>query len=275
MTLKQRLGNLYMAGLRMFLYNDVVDSIFFSKGRAKKINGTSIIVPFKYSWFYPEIYEADKTDFIQQHCSAGDTVIDIGAHLGIFSFFLAKQVGGTGKVYSFEPAKKTFDALTKTLRYNNLTGMVEARQQAVSDSSGELTFYIYNNAGISNANSISSHNTVGKACKTTVSKISLDDLMATENIDTLTLIKIDAEGAELDILKGAEKLIHKFHPFITLEVHPKSFSDPQLTMKDLYETILRYGYGVFMKNHELGLQEFCSYNTYFEVLLLPAQCIND
>jgi FkbM family methyltransferase len=270
MTMKQKLGNLYMAALRIFIYNDLVERIFFPGGYAKKINDTTIVVPFKYSWFYPEVYEADKTDFIQQHCKSGDTVIDIGAHLGIFSFFLAKQVGSSGKVYSFEPAKKTFQALTKTLQYNNFESIVTARQQAISDSSGELTFYIYNNARISNANSISPHNTVGTTRKTTVNKISLDDLMAAENINQLTLIKIDAEGAELDILKGGEKLIQKFRPFITLEVHPKSFDDCRSTMTELYETIVRYGYSVCMEHRKLSIQEFCLYNTYFEVLLIPA-----
>lgn len=270
MKLKHKLGNLYRWGLRTFLYNDVVGAIIFPKGYSKKINGTTILVPFKYSWVYAEIYEADKTDFIQQHCKAGDTVIDIGAHLGIFSFFLAKQVGSTGKVYSFEPAKKTFTALKKTLEYNKFNSFVSARQQAVSDCSGELTFYIYNNSSISNANSISSHNTVGTADKTTVSKISLDDLMVAENIENLTLIKIDAEGAELDILKGGKMLINKFHPFITLEVHPLSFTDPQKTMTDLYETCVLYGYNICMENKRLSLQEFCLHNTYFEVLLIPA-----
>lgn len=269
MNVKQKLSNIYWLGLRTFLYNDLIGSLFFSRGYAKEINDTIILVPFKYSWFYPKTYEADKTIFIQNHCKPGDTVIDIGAHLGIFSFFLASQVGINGKVYSFEPTEKTFSALTQTIKYNKLKEIIDARQVAVSDVSGELEFYIYNNSSISNGNSISSHNTVGKTRKTTVNKICLDDLMITEKIEKLTLIKIDAEGAELDILKGGKKLITRFQPFITLEVHPFSFDDPQKTMKEIYETIINYEYTIIMDNTPLTLEEFCLNKTYFEVLLIP------
>ena len=269
MSIKQKLSDIYWLGLRTFLYNDLLEYLFFSKGYAKEINDTIILVPFKYSWFYPKTYEADKTIFIHNHSKPGDTVIDIGAHLGIFSFFLARQVGINGKVYSFEPTQKTFNALTQTIKYNKLNKIIDARQVAVSDTSGELEFYIYSNSSISNGNSISSHNTVGTPRKTTVGKICLDDLMVTEKIERLTLIKIDAEGAELDILKGGKKLITKFHPFITLEVHPKSFDDPQKIMNEIYATIIDYGYTIIMNNNTLTLEEFCLNKTFFEVLLIP------
>ena len=269
MKLKRQLGILYRWGLRTFLYNDLMSALFFPRGYSKRINDTEIRLPFKYSWFYPGVYETGKTEFIKEHCKSGDTVIDIGAHLGVFSFFLAKQVGSTGKVYSFEPAVNTFKALEKTIRYNQLGNIVDTKQQAVSDTSGEIVFYIYNNSRISNANSISSHNSSSHAYKTTVTKISLDELYRNEGMNNLTLIKIDAEGAELDILRGGEELINKFHPFITLEVHPKSFDDPRKTMIELFDTITRYGYQVFMENHELSLPEFCKQDNYFEVLLIP------
>lgn len=269
MNVKQKLSAIYRLWLRTFLYNDIVSTLFFSKGYAKKINDTIILVPFKYSWFYPEVYEADKTIFIQNHCQSGDTVIDIGAHLGVFTFFLARQVGAKGKVYSFEPSEKTFNALKQTIKYNKLNSIIDARQEAVSHTSGKIAFYIYSNSSISNGNSISTHNTVGIPRKTTVRKICLDDLMINEKIEKLTLIKIDAEGAELDILKGGKKLIKKFKPFITLEVHPLSFDDSLKTMQEIYEIIIDYGYTIIMDNHPLTLQVFCLNKTCFEVLLIP------
>ncbi len=269
MKVKRQLGKVYRWGLHTFFYNDIVSKLFFPRGYAKNINGTKILVPFKYSWFYPEIYEVDKTDFVKKNCKAGDTVIDIGAHLGIFSFFLAKQVGNSGKVYSFEPAKNTYKALTQTIQYNELNKIVNIRQQAVLDSSGEIAFYIFNSSRISNANSISSQNLDTVAQKILVKSISLDDLYREENIQNLTLLKIDAEGAELDILKGGKNLITKFQPFITLEVHPKSFEEPSKTMTEIYEIIIQYGYKVCINNKNLSLQDFCLHNTYFEVLLIP------
>ena len=269
MKLRTILGKLYRKALHTFIYNDVISALFFSKGYKKKINGATILVPFKYSWFYASTYELEKTVFIQNHCKKGDTVIDIGAHLGIFSFFLAKQVGPTGKVYSFEPSEKTFDALSQTIKFNDFGSFVKPSKTAIFDSSGELTFYVYGNSTISNANSISSHNTSVKIRKTTVNKISLDELMISEKIENLTLIKIDAEGAELHILKGAKNMLTKFHPFITLEVHPDNFDDAPKTLVELFKIIIEYRYKIMSDLHQLTIDEFCAHNTYFEVLLIP------
>ena len=93
--------------------------------------------------------------------------------------------------------------------------------------------------------------------------------MNEKNIDNLTLIKIDAEGAELEILKGGEMLIKKFRPFITLEVHPKSFSDTTKTLLELYELIIAYNYKIYLNNKEVMSSEFCDHDNYFEVILLP------
>ena len=97
----------------------------------------------------------------------------------------------------------------------------------------------------------------------------LDNLMNEENIDKLTLIKIDAEGAEMEILKGAEILIKKFRPCITLEVHPKSFASPAKTLLELYELIVAYNYKIYREDKELTSNDFCDHYTYFEVILLP------
>ncbi len=269
MTLKTQIGKLYWWFLRTFIYNDFISDIFFKKGIQKRINGHDIILPFKYSWFYPSNYEQEKSNFISEHCTIGDTVIDIGAHLGIFTYFLAKQVGPTGKVYSFEPAENTFDQLRKTIKYNQLESFVIANQQAVSNHSGQVEFFIYSNSKISNANSISAQNTDSSTKRTFVNCITLDDYFAKLNLNNLSLIKIDAEGAELDILLGGEKLIFKYRPFITLEVHPKSFNNRLKSLTDIFELVSEYKYAVYKEKQLLTLNEFCNHDTYFEVLLIP------
>lgn len=269
MKLKFFFGKLYRWVLYTLIYNKVNAKLFFPNGYPKMINGQKIRVPFNHSLFYSDVYEQGKSVFIKSHCKAGDTVIDIGAHMGIFSFIMARQVGEKGKVYSFEPAALTFNVLRKTIAFNKLTDIVEARQQAVSSFQGNLEFYIYNNSEISNGNSISSHNTTGTSQKTIVSCTTLDELFVKEKLKDLTLVKIDAEGAELDILKGGKKLFTTFRPFITLEVHPKSFDNPNAAMVELFDTIMLFGYRVFKDNDLLSKQEFCACPNYFEVVLIP------
>lgn len=271
MTIRQHLSKLYRRSLHTFIFNDINAAIFYPKGYSKKINGKSIRVPFKFSWVYSSDYEPEKTDFIKQHCVEGDVVVDIGAHIGIFTNFLAEQVGASGKVYSFEPAPLTYKILQHTIDYNNLKGNVEAYQVAVSDKEDELTFYIYDNSKISSGNSFSDHNTAGQnPIPITVKTVSLDDFFKNKQAANISFIKIDAEGAELEILKGAEKTIKAHKPFITLEVHPKVFTPVDKVMNELYELIIAYGYSVEKNGMLLPKEDFCKNTNCFEVVLLPS-----
>ena len=273
MILKKQLSKLYWWGLKTFIFNDLIQKIFFSKGYPKRINGTIIKMPFKYRWVYPNSYEVEKTNFITSHCSPGDTVIDIGAHMGVFTYFLANQVGQNGKVYSFEPTPLAYSLLKKNIIYNKLDKIVEASPAAVADKEGEITFYL--NDALSKGNSISSNNTVAKNVQIQhdevikVKTISLDSLLGKEKIENLKLIKIDAEGAELQILKGGKELIQKYKPFITLEIHPFSFDDIEKIMTELYNTISAYNYIILEGDRELTITDFKDHNTFFEVVLVP------
>src|SRR5262245_4274357 len=97
---KERLSNKIHGMLRSIVYNKWVENTFYPGGYPKKINGETIRVPFPFHNYYPSSYEEEKTEFIKQHCRPGSTAIDIGAHIGVFSYFLARQVGSEGKVYS-------------------------------------------------------------------------------------------------------------------------------------------------------------------------------
>jgi FkbM family methyltransferase len=270
MGLKQQAGKIYRWGLRNFIFNDINGGLFFKKGFPKKINGKTILVPFKFSWVYPNEYEVEKTDFIKEQCKAGDVVFDIGAHMGIFSFFLAQQVGPTGKVFSFEPAPLTYKMLQHTIAYNHLGNIIESNQMAMADKEGELTFYIYSNSKISSGNSLSPLNPAGSHRGITVKTVTLDDFFDSKALNRLNFIKIDAEGAELDILKGGKKTIQKYKPCITLEVHPRILTPAAETMRELYQTISSYGYHVKENNQTIGQEKFCSHPECFEVVLVPA-----
>lgn len=270
MMVRKELSKAYWWLSSLFIYNKLAENIFFSKGYPKKINGETILVPFRFSRYYASVYEPEKTGFIKNICKPGDTVIDVGAHIGIFSCIMAKMVGNQGSVYSFEPAPFTFDILKQTISYNKLENIIIPQQAIVSDVDEGADFYIYDNSKISNGNSISMHNTSGKTKKIKVQSITLDDLLANKNIKNLPLIKIDAEGSEFNILKGAKNLIKKFKPFITLELHPKSFDDPKKILQQMYEFIKDLDYTILFNNKQILKEEFSAFTNYVEVILQPA-----
>jgi FkbM family methyltransferase len=270
-VIKNSIPGTFRRVLRILFYNKLVENLFFLRGARRQINGETINIPLRFSRYYPSFYEAEKTEFIKKNCKPGSTAIDIGAHIGIFSFFLAKQVGNQGKVYSFEPTPLTFKVLQKTIQFNHLEKIVEARQQAVSDSDRDVIFHVYENSSISNANSISTPNDPDRDTKPIkVSAVHLDGLLADLNQQDLSFIKIDAEGAELDILKGGEKIIKKYKPYITLEVHPKSFEEPFQKQKEIFRLVKSFGYTVSRDNKDIDENEFCNIGDCFEVFLTPA-----
>jgi FkbM family methyltransferase len=129
--------------------------------------------------------------------NAGDTVFDIGAYCGVFSHRLSELVGPTGKVVAFEPDPLNYELLNKNIARHALVN-VHAVQCAVSDSHGEFKFNNEGSLGSALSQTLDRPSTDGTI---TVSAITLNE--ACETFGTPNFVKIDAEGAEIEILSGA------------------------------------------------------------------------
>src|SRR5262249_1390161 len=104
------------------------------KGIARMVGGECIRFPARWSRYYPPHYEPNTFTFLRKHWKPGQTVFDIGAHLGLFSVLMARLVGGTGKVFSFEPTAFTRQVLKRTLRLNACAAVVELCHEAVTQT---------------------------------------------------------------------------------------------------------------------------------------------
>src|SRR6266478_8959973 len=105
------------------------------------LGGEPFKVPTRWrKWFY-EGYEQPTFDFVRAHCKPGATLIDIGAHFGIFTICALRKVGPSGKVISFEPCAATRSVLEKTLELNGFSGIPEIRTEAVSNVTGRSSFF--------------------------------------------------------------------------------------------------------------------------------------
>src|SRR5262245_11518822 len=137
--------------LKSFVYG-AVDVCTAGRGIKRVICGEPIRFPPRWSRYYPRDYDPPKFEFLRAHCHEGDLVMDIGAHLGLFSVFMSRQVGPSGRVFSFEPTSHTRQALEQTIRLNHCSN-VEVRAEAVAGSSGTAMLYDTGHA-LSNANSL-------------------------------------------------------------------------------------------------------------------------
>ena len=140
----------------------------------------------------------------------GDVVIDIGAQVGVVSAYLGKKYPFI-KIIAFEPVKENYDRLVRNLEANGVQNVTPLNMAVTSDGRDVVM------DGSLDMNS-GSMNIYGKG-KATIKSMTIDDIMRTFHIDNIRLLKIDAEGAEYEILESSEHLLDKIGA-IRGEIHP-------------------------------------------------------
>lgn len=130
----------------------------------------------------------------------GDTVIDVGAHIGLHTIPLAKAVGPAGHVIAVEPLPRTAECLRRSLICNGLFARCELVVGAAGDENGASTFYLGGNSMLGSLFPL-----VDDQCVVKVAEIRLDDHVGRSR--QIDFIKLDVEGAELKALAGMGELI--------------------------------------------------------------------
>jgi len=174
-------------------------------------------------------------DFVKK----GNIVLDIGANIGGLSIALSRMVGEDGKVYSFEPNTFVLPKLKRDIIANNAKN-VQIISKGIWSKSLENFPFFCDNGPYGAASSLKSKTENSKEIQIEV--ISLDDFCDENNIIP-NVIKIDAEGAEYEIILGAENTIKKHHPIIAFEYIPQN--DDRF---DVLEKILSFGYDCYDVN---------------------------
>jgi FkbM family methyltransferase len=178
----------------------------------------------------------------------GMTVIDIGAHVGYYSLLAARVVGSTGRVISFEPSPGNFDLLVNNIRLNRLGTVIQAENAAVGDVCGELDLYLssYNTGDHRMYSTLSDDDEIFNAGalrqRVRVAVLALDEYLDERNISKVDIVKIDVQGAEMDVFSGMKKTFLR-NPQLLLftEFWPhglrRSGTDPQELLDFLVDEI--------------------------------------
>lgn len=256
------------SGIKEIAYK-VLHILTLGRGLKITVNGFTLRFPTRYFRRFPANYEADNYEFLRKHCGKGQTVIDVGAHLGLFSICAWQCTGRTGKVYSFEPTRTTFDLLQETIRINGARNHVKALQAAVADQKGKVTFYI-GEAKTDVANSLVA-DPERKRNSYEVPMVALDEFVEKNNAGHIDFIKIDAEGAELSVLKGARKILTEHRPVCILGMHPSSIYKFGDSAKAIWDFIRDVNYRVEFNETLMEESDFCERSELFEVHLLPIE----
>lgn len=154
-------------------------------------------------------YECDKQKRLAAAIQAGSVFFDVGAHVGFYSLLASRQVGETGRVVAFEPSPRNLAYLERHLRLNAV-GNVTLFKAAVAEHPGKARFH---EDGV---------HTMGKMSESgglTVDSVALDDLFTHGLVPLPDCIKIDVEGAEAAVLRGARQILVLGRPTIFLATH--------------------------------------------------------
>ena len=164
-------------------------------------------------------YERDEAAFAQRLLAPGDTAIDAGAHIGFFAMLMAAAVGPRGHIYAFEPFDPNADLLEQSVAENCFADRVSFRRAAVGGATGTatLTFPVETlNSGGAYLLRDGTAPLAGNVQKN-VPMLALDGL---EIRRPVRFIKMDVEGAEPQVIRGAEKMLREDRPTILSELHP-------------------------------------------------------
>ena len=167
----------------------------------------------------------------------GDIVVDIGAHMGRYTIPSAKSVGVSGKVIAVEAHPYNFGILQHNLKLNKLTN-VSALNSAVYSKKANLKLYLPDeDLGYTMHHSVMTNYLSTKYNKEIERKFveveadTLDNLLKSSAITTVNWIKIDVEGAEYEVLKGAREILSTNKPIsILVEVHGKETYGPTIEL---------------------------------------------
>ena|SRR3990167_6809098 len=157
-------------------------------------------------------YERSEMKYVFSHLKSPRTIVDVGANIGIWSIYLAKNYPNS-EVMTFEPVNSSFFYLGKNLARNNITNVV-ANSNALGEKEKYTNLYYYQETpGASSIKKTQNSNYIKE--KTMVHR--LDDY----GFKDVDFIKIDTEGAELNVLKGGINTIKKYKPMILCEMMRK------------------------------------------------------
>lgn len=160
---------------------------------------------------YGEYVEAEFTA-INKLLKPGNNVVEVGANIGAFTVPMAKAVGPEGLVVAYEPQWQSHELLYRNVRDNDLLDCTRTYDRAVSKRKYRTTIADLEKLGHDNFGRVEL-SSEGRG----VNVIRLDDEELLKALDKLRLIKIDAEGHELSVLRGAEELIEKHRPVLYVE----------------------------------------------------------
>ena len=228
-------------------------------------------------WTYKSMIEARDVRSLKSYVVAGSTVIDVGANIGFFTVPFARWVGSEGQVISVEPEAVNFDSLRDRVQRLGLSNVVSLVNAAAIEVPGRVRLAV-------NLDNPADHRVAEQGIPVTA--VTVDALVGERGWPDVSLIKIDVQGSELRVIRGALQTLRRFQPALFVELHEPSLVEAGTSTAELVGELLELGYapyaldatGSWMQINEREIrekQEKMEARGYFDVLLLHRGHKND
>ena len=200
-------------------------------------------------WRYG-FFDDDVCLFLVRSLRPGMTFVDIGAHFGFFSLLASALMGSDGHIVALEPMPETFRHLARNAAMHSAHDNITTVRWAAYSARTTLSFHDYGlvNSALNSAFEARCVNRLRLRRDVAVDARTCDDMVRQFALSQVDLIKIDAESAEMEVLRGAEQTIKRFRPRIILEVGDFDIAGTA-SSSELVRSVLALGYRAYERSH--------------------------
>jgi len=182
---------------------------------------------------YKLLLEAGPVGQLQRFVPPGSIAVDVGANIGFFTLRFARWVGAGGRVIAIEPEAENFAALQRRLATARLSDRVVAIQAIAAEAAGTAQLEI-------NKDHPGDHK-IGKG-GVPVAAVTLDAALDPHGDKPVSLVKIDVQGAEMSVLRGAAKLLERHRPALFVEIDDKALRKQGSSAGEVFDALAARGY---------------------------------
>ncbi|MGO9139570.1 MAG: FkbM family methyltransferase [Syntrophales bacterium] len=192
---------------------------------------------FYSKWFWDGTFEKEMCAILRTSTTIDAVCYDIGANIGYHALVMA-EAAEKGQVYAFEPIPQVCDILQKNIDINHKQNITIV-QKVVAGAEGKIQLGL--DTSIDQASlKFAINDEIHRLCEIIeCDAITIDGFVAEGNAPP-SLIKIDVEGAEVDVLQGARRALAQCHPLVLCETHG------QMAARGVYKILCEYGYELFI-----------------------------